>query len=102
MLACILFSMITGTDQTDIPFFKKCVEKYFGLEPPDDFSDEEKRKFQKPQFEKYLRKKEDPTKFTHFQKTALRIEKFFKRHNDWETTKATPAFKNPIENLQSI
>jgi hypothetical protein len=59
--------MITGTDQTDIPFFKKCVEKYFGLEPPDDFTDEEKKTFKKPQFQEYLRKKEDPTKFTHFE-----------------------------------
>ena len=63
----LYFSDVQGTDETDIPFFKKCVQKYYALAPPETSTDAEKKEFKIPQFEEYLRKKEDPTKFNLFE-----------------------------------
>ena len=69
----LYFSDVQGSDETDIPFFKKCVQKYYALEPPEDFTDAQKKKYQKPQFEEYLRKKEDPTKFELFEVCHVKV-----------------------------
>ena len=55
-----LFSEANSADETDIPFFKNCVQRYFRLV-----------QFPNQQFQEYMRKNSkniaDVTKYQHFQ-----------------------------------